>query len=55
MNTVTQESYRTHPELAFRLHAAARRDRARAIARLVFRLLERFKLRRPQALSLRWG
>ena len=55
MTTVTQESYLAHPAVSFRLHAAARRERARAIAQLFSRLLGKFKLPRPQALSLRWG
>jgi hypothetical protein len=40
MDPVTLVSYRNSPSLSFRLHAEARRERARAIARLFARLVE---------------
>jgi hypothetical protein len=56
MNPLTHETYRTNPDLAFRVHAAARRERARAIGRLFAHLVEKVSAPRPpQLLAARWG
>ena len=56
MHPITAEDFRIHPELSFRLHDRARRERARAIGRLVAALVARLSLPRPaQILAARWG
>ena len=56
MNPITAEDFRTSPEFSFRLHERARRERARAIARLASQLIAKLSLPRPaQVLAARWG
>lgn len=50
MNPISTDPFRTHPELSFRLHDRARRERARAIGRLVSRLIAKLSLPRPAQL-----
>ena len=51
MNTITLEYYRSHPALATRLQAAARRERSKEMFRLLKVLVEKLT---PQALPGRW-
>lgn len=56
MNPALQEIYRCNDSFSFRLHEQAQRYRARAIAALFARLIERLSApRRSQVLSARWG
>ena len=56
MNPLTQQIYRNNPDLSFRLHAAARRERARAVGRLLAHLVEKVSAPRDsQLLAARWG
>jgi hypothetical protein len=56
MDRVTPQDYHLQPALTFRLHALARRERARAIARLFASLVARLAALRPlQVPSPRWG
>ena len=56
MSPLTQEIYRNNPDLSFRVHAVARRERARPIGRMLAHLVEKVSApRASQLLAARWG
>ena len=57
---ITLQAYRDDSDLSFRLHQAARRDRALAIGRLAVRLVAKLAALRPSLRPIspplaRWG
>ena len=57
MNRLTQQNVSTPPELSLRIYFSARRNRARAIARLASSLVHKLASLRPTPLAgaVRWG